>query len=308
MSEKNNYTIDCGIGILAGCATKASLKKGSSQLVSKQLIKNIQKVSQTENDEFLKGAIKVYQDSGLAQKGVTIHHIDNSNWSTALNNLTKTIFPSSNNKLKNAINECYIKKLQKAFLTIANGLNACHMPKTKSIYVNKDKMAFSIFHEMGHAINANSSGIKKLIHKIKSPSKIVGAAAFATAMLTNRKDKNDPTRNGVNKTTDFIKDNCGKIVFLSALPTLIEEGLASFNGAKMAKKVLNNDMYKKLNKLNFKAWGTYLNGAVIAGVGSALAVYIKDKIAGNKPVKQRPFYAQNQQAQYAYYQAPRYRA
>lgn len=310
MTENNNYTVDCGIGILAGCATKASLRTCGGKIAGKQLIKGLQKITQAENDEFLKGALQAYNNSELIQKGVKIHHVDQNNVGTVVDNILQSTKLNSNNgnKLKKAINEFYAKKIERGFQAIANGFNACHMPKTKGIYVNKDKMAFSIFHEMGHAINANCKDWRKVLQKIKLPSKAIGGLAFATALFTNRKAKNDPTRDNIDKTTDFVKDNCGKIVFISILPTLAEEAMASINGAKMAKKVLNNDMLKKLNKLNFKAWGTYLTGAVVAGVGSALAVYIKDKVAGNKPMKARPIYTFTPQPQYAYYQQPAYRA
>jgi len=69
------------------------------------------------------------------------------------------------------------------------------------------------------------------------------------------------------------------------LPTLAEEGVASINGAKLAKDVLNNKMYKNLNKLNTKAWCSYLFATVLIGGAVQIAVNLRDKIVANKPIQ-----------------------
>ena len=66
------------------------------------------------------------------------------------------------------------------------------------------------------------------------------------------------------------------------LPTVVEEGLASINGAKLAKKVLNPQELKKLNITNAKAWSTYLLGATLVSICAQLAVKVKDRLVAPK--------------------------
>ena len=68
-------------------------------------------------------------------------------------------------------------------------------------------------------------------------------------------------------------------MFLAMVPTLAEEGLASINGAKLAKETLKPDMLKKMNNLNLKAWGSYAIGALAMSLCGALAVWVKDRVA-----------------------------
>ena len=53
-TENKNYTVDCGIGILAGCATKASLRTYGGKIAGKQLIKGLQKITQVLMLNYLK--------------------------------------------------------------------------------------------------------------------------------------------------------------------------------------------------------------------------------------------------------------
>ena len=196
------------------------------------------------------------------------------------------------------------EKLSKTLTAIANGRNACHIDGIKRIYANVDKMSFALFHEMGHGINATSKGWKNTLYKSRKAGMLAGALTFLTAMFTNRKSDNDPTKTKFNKFTDAIKDNCGKIMFLLSLPVVIEEGVASLNAKKLGEKVLNKDLLSKMNKLNLRAWSTYVAGAIAVGIGSAIAVRVKDRVAGEKPIKQ-PVY---NVPVYKYYPQPQYRA
>ena len=57
------------------------------------------------------------------------------------------------------------------------------------------------------------------------------------------------------------------------MPTVLEEGLASIKGAQIAKKVLSPDKLKMVNKMNGKAFLTYLIGATLLPLG----VYVAKK-------------------------------
>ena len=70
------------------------------------------------------------------------------------------------------------------------------------------------------------------------------------------------------------------------LPIVAEEGLASINAAKLAKKHLNQELYKKMNKINFKAFSSYFFAMILTGIGTYVANYIKDGLTGGLKLKQ----------------------
>ena len=57
--------------------------------------------------------------------------------------------------------------------------------------------------------------------------------------------------------------------------------MASYEGGKLAKGVLSPKLHKKLNIFHAKAWGTYLIGSLIASGVAALAINVRDKVAGD---------------------------
>ncbi len=88
------------------------------------------------------------------------------------------------------------------------------------------------------------------------------------------------------KIKDIIHDNVGKITFLTYTPLLIEEGLASIIGYRLAKPYLSDAQ----NKLHFKnsfrfSFLAYLRTAVFMSGAFALGIYIKDKILDLKTPK-----------------------
>ena len=77
----------------------------------------------------------------------------------------------------------------------------------------------------------------------------------------------------------FVKNNAGKITFATFIPTLLDEALASIQGAKLAKgSPLPKNLLKQLNRTNVLAWTTYLSIALIISTGVSLAVKAGDKI------------------------------
>ena len=162
---------------------------------------------------------------------------------------------------------------------VGDGGNACYIPWTKTVAVNGEKMGFSAFHEMGHSLNHTGKGIGNFLHKIRHKSALVAPFILAYSLLANKKD------NAISfddKFGNFVKDNTGTLMFACMIPTLMEEGLASVKGAKLAKSKLSKDLYNKMCKSYTKAWGTYAIGAVAMGLCGAFAVHIRDRIVGNK--------------------------
>ena len=121
-----------------------------------------------------------------------------------------------------------------------------------------------ITHELGHAINANSfKGAKYLCPALRAIP-LVGAVVIPAIAMWKAFS---------NKENSFIKDNAGKITFLSFLPMIGEEALASARAlknsiaAKASKTVIQNQ--KKAFGL---ALSTYGAAAVLAGLTSAACV------------------------------------
>lgn len=146
------------------------------------------------------------------------------------------------------------------------------------VCVNFDEVAVASFHEAGHAKNYMSKNLlTKSIKYLSHPffKKVGLGIAFASAILipSNKTSDSESAENqGLGaKTLDFFKKNCIGIAALAVAPEILEEGLASINGYKMAKKVLSANELKTLNSVNAKAWLSYvLKGAVaIASIWTA---------------------------------------
>ena len=116
-------------------------------------------------------------------------------------------------------------------LDIKRGFNACYVPDAKTVMLNADKATISGFHELGHAMNHLNSKFGRFLQKLRKPGYVVAGLMGTVALLSRNKPKGE-NRNF----KDFIQDNCGKIAFLSLMPTVIEEAMASHKGIKLAKE------------------------------------------------------------------------
>jgi hypothetical protein len=151
------------------------------------------------------------------------------------------------------------------------GQQACFIPSTKQVMLNTDKISCAGFHELGHALNALKSkyGIKYLA-KLRAPGYFIAGLMEYFAIFSRTKPKGAPR-----SFTDIVEDNCGKIAFLAMLPTVIEEGVASWRGINLAKKSgVPEHLIKNMEKVYLKAHATYTGKAVLGG----LAVYASRKI------------------------------
>lgn len=153
---------------------------------------------------------------------------------------------------------------------IKAGMNACYIPDLRTIRLNSEKATISGFHELGHAMNHQESKLGKILQGMRRPGYAI-AGLMGTLALFSRSKPKEAERNP----KDFILDNCGKIAFISLLPTVAEEALASHNGIKIAKKYgLNDKLLKNLKKFYGKALLSYIGYAVMTG----LSVFVASKI------------------------------
>jgi len=196
--------------------------------------------------------VKKVADAMKAKHGLKaeIHYIDNAN-----KDILKNKFPM----------------LSKALDTVASGGNAFYTDKGNFAVAPKSKPSL-ILHELGHAINSEKSKIFGGLQKLR----IVGSYApmallFLNSISGKQKDGKE----------SFIERHAGTIGFCSFLPTIIEEGAASFRGIKAAKKVLPNVKLGALKRNYFFAWMTYLLAGVGIGIASKL-MFAERKLDNSK--------------------------
>lgn len=161
------------------------------------------------------------------------------------------------------------------------GKNAAYFPKERVIRINTDKISSAGFHELGHAFNDISGKFGKLLSKVRWPGRIAAGWMGYVALFSSPKPKEAPRSK-----FDWVKDNCGKIAFACMLPTVFEEGLASHQGIKIARKAgLAEPLIKNLKKLYGKALLTYIGHAAATGLAVGAANMIMQKFTRPKKVE-----------------------
>lgn len=195
-----------------------------------------------------------------------------------------------NSVLTNAKNlDNATKKGYNAYFTITSNTITKNNKKineyTPKVIINMDKAALFLPHELGHAQNYLKNILNTAMYRVFKNKAFQNQAIFAilgTALLTKPKSQtndNKKSKNPLYPIGLFIKNNCGKLATLIMIPTILEEGLASFNGQQMSKKYLSKKDLKTLKITHFNSFGSY----IILGCGIGVAVHfankVRDKIA-----------------------------
>lgn len=273
VNKKDDY-IRTGIGTTLGIAPLGYLAYDTLKPLSKQEIKLYQQamtnimpsVDSFENTKAV--AQTILNNEGLAKKGVKIFVSNNTPESTnKLNEIFKTEKP-----------KIFIKNIK---IMLQNGCNACYQAKSKSVIINDEFAYSSIFHEIGHAKHFNSKNpLMKLLVNSRNLTpmaiSIVAPLALGVAMfhkVDNTKPQKDKSK--TEKTLDFVSNHAGKLTLASYIPIVLEEGLASIDGIKMAKKYLKHEQISKLKGSYFKAFQTYAGTALLIAGAVGLANLIK---------------------------------
>ena len=258
-------------------------------------MKKMKKLNETiDTVQIQKHLKEAMEKSGMAQKGVKfvdytgtppvkLHDVVQAEVKKLTESLSDVSKPFGK-KVKEWGN--FVKNFKdKIMLTmIKNGDNAGFVPKSNSVHINVEKLGTSGFHEIGHAINYNSSKFWKTMQKMRVPMMKVAAFLPLVALFKRKKAEGEEPNGIIDRTTTFIKNNAGKLAFAGFIPLLAEEGLASIKGAKMAKPLLNPEAYKNLNKMHGKAFLTYLGGAVCMGLAARAASWVHDKLSAPKRI------------------------
>lgn len=284
----NNYYLRQTAGISAGATVALTpkvykIKKLLTPLSETAIEKKKIKVSQIfpvfdTFENIKKYADDIIDKTGLRQKNVRI-----SVWTTETLKKLKPLAPPTTlyERIK------YIESDNRRKIW-ANGLNASFIPNKKGvinrnfIIINNERLYFAVFHEIGHALNANSDKLStKMLVKAKKLSKKNFLAVSLTCLgigLFHNKKSPAKKKSKFQKTMDFVHNNAGKIIFLAFSPVILEEGLASIKGKKLAKSYLNTAQNKLHAKNLSLALFSYISMAVISSCAVTLGILVKDKI------------------------------
>lgn len=192
--------------------------------------------------------------------------------------------------------EFLLKTANRQLLQFKMGMNAGFLPKANKILIPDKHLQTSVFHEMGHALNANGNIILKALQKCRPLAMIVPPVVLLISLLNKRpknseKLENTTTKNKIQNVKDGIKNNAGLITGLSMLPMLAEEGLASLRGQNLAKNLvkegtLSKELFKKIKLTNLGGFASYATAILATIVTCEVAIKVKDNIQKKYEAKQ----------------------
>ncbi|MBR6163477.1 hypothetical protein IKQ26_06280, partial [bacterium] len=264
-----------------------------SKMPNKHIMNRIKGLCEENKDSFeqVTSAVQnALKDKGVLEKGVKIIDATTEAGAREMEQVIKEEL-SRNRLLKGTPNVS--KDLVSSLMTsmFQSGENAAYLPHTKTVVLSGDKLGLTVFHEAGHALNANASRIGKALQACRGAS-LLSIPIGLIAVWKRPKMEGEEPKTPVDKATTFVKKHAGKLAFASFLPMLIEEGMASIKGCKIAKTV-SPEIFKATCKVNALAYLTYLGIALASGIGIAVARNIRDKIAINS-MKKKQAQAQEQ--------------
>ncbi len=298
ITNNNGQTYQtAGIGtttgaILAGGLANSAITNLNAKIllpsVSGKMVNQLSDLDKTQISEMQKGIKDAFEKSGLGQKGVEIIDVRNVKEGKELPLANKQLVEAINKKIERFIP----KKLRESEIlkpkldqikkglqnTIESGKNAAYFEEVNKIAINTEKLGAAAFHEMGHALNMQSSKFWRVTQKAR-PVALLSGVFGLTALFKRKKLEGEEPKNNFDKATTFIKNNVGKLVTLSFLPIIAEELMASHKGEKLAKQVLSPELLKKVKNGNRLGALTYILTASAVGFGTYVASKVRDAIA-----------------------------
>ena len=286
-TQEQNYKKPGAGAIIGGAIAGSAVSKLISlphQFIAPGILNKMVKLSSSlTKDEFNKveqAAADAIKNTGLKDKGVEIIKATSEN----SEQISQIMSGEVNRGIAKFLPKNAKKFLESMFTNqMKNGHNACYTFASKKIIMPEKDLALAFFHEAGHAMNANLSKVGKALQGCRSLA-ILALPISMIALFKSKKAPDEKPKNNLDKATTFVKDNAGKLTFAAFLPTIIEEGLASIKGNKLAKELLSPELAKKVAKTNALGFSTYLMIASLSGIGICLGSKVKDKIASKKPI------------------------
>lgn len=171
---------------------------------------------------------------------------------------------------------------------IKAGRNAFFEFTQNQILLPENKLSLTWLHELGHALNRNTSNFLKNLQDLRIPTNKYAIPIVATLGLFQEQKQQEGNKplNATQKAFNLIRNNIGLLVFALHLPTLIEEGIASHKAEKLAQKVLPKNLLSKVKNSNRLGFATYLllatGTSLAATVGRKIADKVREKINTNQ--------------------------
>jgi len=249
-----------------GLMTAGAIKTCGA-ILTQPAVKGLEKMSKdlSENDIVqIKGAIpKVLKNSGLEDKGVKVYKAGKNNVNELKGMFEDELAKGLNKFIPKKIRERQMKSMVSDF---ANGGNAAYFSSHNLLILPEHGVELACFHEAGHAVNNNLSKAGKMLQNSRQLALLALPIALIALFKPDKKENEKP-KGIIDKATDFIKDNAGKLTLAAWAPVVLEEGLASLRGNKMAKELLSPDLAKKVAKSNAFGFATYLSFAAFSAFG-----------------------------------------
>ena len=267
----------------------------SINLLPRMYTPMLQRLDENELKEVREAAYKAFDKTGLKDKGLDILNITDDNKAEVLEQIKQYSREALAKKTKLQKLGLYIQAGVGKILnpvsakTMVNAIAECesaaYTPTINKFLINMNSAPDLLFHEIGHALtDKNGNFLSKL--NIKSRLYVLALAPIflITSLIKSpKKNKEDKPQGAIDKTTTFIKNNCGKLVAASFIPILIDEALASIKGQKLAKDFISSKkILKGIKKTHLMAYGTYILAPVFTGGISYLLVKLRDKLAKKK--------------------------
>lgn len=262
-SKKENFKAVAAAGTVSGALTMVQLPFVNFGLNKMRKI-NLG----VDTVEISKGLDKALDISKMKAAGVEILEPE------------KRVMPLSKSKLYDKFIE-----LNAPLVGASRGRNAVFLLNKNKIVLRKSKMGTAGFHELGHAINKNSSKFWKVVQKMRIPGMVLTSAILFTALFKRKKAEGEEPKGIFDKTTTFVKENAGKLSLLAGLPVFAEEMMASFRGNKLAKQVLSPELYNKVLKTNKWSALIYASGFLATGLIGYLTSKTRDAVAKPKEIQ-----------------------
>ncbi|MCD8378429.1 MAG: hypothetical protein LUB59_06550 [Candidatus Gastranaerophilales bacterium] len=282
--DNRNLSESNSVGTIIGGAVPYVLKKYIHPAVSTEFMNSMCRLNldltQPEKDVLEKASDKALINSKLDKKGVVFERVnENTKMTNEEDAVIKNIDRMNISKnIKEAKKEMALPKY-----CAMKGHNAYFNPLTNSVIYNKDKFALPVFHELGHAKNKFYSKIGGFLQRHRNNNMkaagVISALAILAPSKTEEKIRNLNTDD--DKLVAKFRDNAGILTAAALAPTVIEEGMATYHGNKMAKELLNPELLKKVKKCNAKGFATYALLAGVMGIGTDLGIKLKNKIVKN---------------------------
>lgn len=272
--------------IYTGTLVQSAAIAPVSLLMSDKIIDSMWRINDSADKNILNKAITdAFQKSDLSKKGLKLT-VYNPKEQLSYNDIILNYLAELQQKepkeiLKKPgkiINDLMIKLIEQ-------GYNAGFDNKTNTININTNKMGTAFFHELGHAINFNNSAFWKSMQKVRMPFALTSALLPFVAISKRKKAPGEEPKNILDKTTDFVKNNIGKLTFISMVPIIAEELKATQRGNKIAKTLLSPELYKKVVNSNKIGAASYIATALSMGFGAYLGNLVRDKIAKPAEIK-----------------------